>query len=354
MSQPFSTSAPTAAPTPDTTYVGRTFFFLKDPQASLDAGYDRVKVYKRKGALDPTWVEITKPATVIPVLPGKTNYFFLDEKAHRGAQYRPSLASSGGLLPEIPQTQLVQDAVNTDYESLFTIQELKDLYAWGLLGLSVDDEGAPFPDRLYAHYLQYGLAKFEQKTRIRLLPKPIVDKHDYTPDEWHGYWTFMLDEFPCVSVDKVTLALPGQQPYTFPSSWLQVDLALGIVNIVPDDSILSIPNIRLPIGRPKITPGAVSIEYVAGFPLGQVPENIRSIVGKEAISGFLNIAGDLVGGAAVASQSMSLDGLSQSVNTTSSATNAGFGSRLIQYNNELKREYPVITALFKGPRLYVG
>lgn len=49
----------------------------------------------------------------------------------------------------------------------------------------------------------------------------------------------------------------------------------------------------------------------------------------------LNIAGDLIAGAGVASQSLSLDGLSQSIATTASATSAGYGARVIQYTKEL-------------------
>jgi len=356
MSEPFSTSAPTSNPPAETWYVGRTYFYLADPAAALAAGYDRIKVYKRKNAADPLWVEITKVDTAFVIDAAKVNYTFLENKATRGSQYMPALADSTGVLPEIPQPLYVQDAVDTSYETIMTGQEVRDLFAWGLLGLGVDDTGAPFPDRFYTHYMRYAVTKFEAKTRIRLLPLPVVELHDYCPEDWgNRYWTFSLDEFPIVSVDKVTFTLPGSTPFVFPSSWVQADLALGIVSIVPDGSApMLLPTFRMPVGYPKVTPGAIKVEYVAGFGPGKIPENIRDMVGKEAASGFLNLAGDLVGGAAVASQSMSLDGLSQSVNTTSSATNAGFGSRLIQYNNELKRDYPIVQAFYKGPRLYVG
>lgn len=51
----------------------------------------------------------------------------------------------------------------------------------------------------------------------------------------------------------------------------------------------------------------------------------------------LNIAGDLIAGAGVASQSISIDSLSQSLATTASATSAGYGARLIAFNDELKK-----------------
>lgn len=351
----------TAAP-PGTDYVGRTFFYLADPQAALDAGYDRIKVFKRANAADPDWVELTTETTAMVIRAGQVNYTFLDHKAKRGMQYRPSLADSTGVLPDVPQVNYVQDAVDTSYEAIISNQELRDLFMWGLLGLFQDDNGVQFPERLYTHYILYGIDKFEAKTRIRVRPTPVVEKHAYMPAAWAGrYWGFQLDEFPCVSIDQVSIKLPGQPEFVFPDSWLQKDLALGVVDIVPDTP--SALNSLYP-GFPgsgysgpafaKITPQAITVKYVAGFPLGRLPENIKAMIGKEAASGPLNIGGDLVGGAAIASQSMSMDGLSQSVNTTSSATNAGFGSRLIQYNQELKRDYPIIEKLYKGVRLYVG
>lgn len=51
----------------------------------------------------------------------------------------------------------------------------------------------------------------------------------------------------------------------------------------------------------------------------------------------LNIAGDLIAGAGIASQAISIDSLSQSIATTASATSAGYGARLIAFNAELKQ-----------------
>jgi len=50
----------------------------------------------------------------------------------------------------------------------------------------------------------------------------------------------------------------------------------------------------------------------------------------------LNIAGDLIAGAGIAQQHVGIDGLSQTISTTSSATNAGYGARLRAYERELK------------------
>lgn len=50
----------------------------------------------------------------------------------------------------------------------------------------------------------------------------------------------------------------------------------------------------------------------------------------------LDVAGDLIAGAGIAAKTISLDALSQSINTTSSATNSGYSARVKQFQNELK------------------
>jgi hypothetical protein len=50
----------------------------------------------------------------------------------------------------------------------------------------------------------------------------------------------------------------------------------------------------------------------------------------------LDTAGDLIIGAGISSQSLSMDGLSQSISTTSGVENSGYGARAVQYGKRLK------------------
>ena len=63
--------------------------------------------------------------------------------------------------------------------------------------------------------------------------------------------------------------------------------------------------------------------------------DLINLTGKLATFGPLGIAGDLILGAGIAAQSIGVDGLSQSISSTSSATNAGYGARIIQYQKEI-------------------
>lgn len=59
-----------------------------------------------------------------------------------------------------------------------------------------------------------------------------------------------------------------------------------------------------------------------------MPMDLINLTGKLATFGPLGIAGDLILGAGIAAQSIGVDGLSQSISSTSSATNAGYGARI--------------------------
>lgn len=78
------------------------------------------------------------------------------------------------------------------------------------------------------------------------------------------------------------------------------------------------------------------IDYETGYANCQdVPDEFRNIISKIAACTLMNIYGDGKF-AAVASRSVSLNSVSESISTTQSATNAAFGARIMQYQKEIK------------------
>lgn len=61
----------------------------------------------------------------------------------------------------------------------------------------------------------------------------------------------------------------------------------------------------------------------------------------------LDVAGDLIAGAGIAEQSISVDGLSQNIRTTSSATNAGYGARILSFQKQLQTLMLSLKSQFK-------
>jgi hypothetical protein len=74
----------------------------------------------------------------------------------------------------------------------------------------------------------------------------------------------------------------------------------------------------------------------------------------KASMGALNIAGDLIAGAGIATKSLSMDGLSQSISTTASATNAGYGARILQYNKEIDERMKNLRNYYLGIQMVVS
>ena len=80
-----------------------------------------------------------------------------------------------------------------------------------------------------------------------------------------------------------------------------------------------------------------------------MPWDLIGVIGKLATFGPLNIAGDMIlGSAGIASQSLSIDGLSQSISTTASATSAGYSARLINYGKEIQETVKRIEGIYRG------
>jgi hypothetical protein len=77
------------------------------------------------------------------------------------------------------------------------------------------------------------------------------------------------------------------------------------------------------------------------------PDIVRAIALKSSLLA-LNVAGDLIAGAGIAQSSIGVDGLSQSIATTASATNAGYGARVLQFEREYKALLSTLKANYRA------
>mgnify|MGYP000160127553 FL=1 len=84
-----------------------------------------------------------------------------------------------------------------------------------------------------------------------------------------------------------------------------------------------------------------------------MPMDLINLTGKLATFGPLGIAGDLILGAGIAAQSIGVDGLSQSISSTSSATNAGYGARILQYQKEIADSVKKLKLVYDEIRMVV-
>ena len=256
-----------------------------------------------------------------------------------------------------------QQADGETEELVISVDELKAIYMFGVD--LTDDDGNPFPDRMIEHYIKAAVARMEKELDIPITPLELVDElHDHYAQDYGRWGYFQLHKYPIICLREVSFMYPSQsEEVIIDPEWIVLVEAgdSGQIQIVPGQGniadVLLIPGQLMPLwsGATGRVPGVWRFDYRAGFEVGDVPADVKDAIGMQAAIGLFNIAGDLVAGAGIANTSISIPGLSQSVGTTSSATNAGYGARILQYEKQLKTLIPLLRRFYgKGTRLEVA
>lgn len=209
---------------------------------------------------------------------------------------------------------------------ILSVAQLKQRYMFGVD--LTDDAGNVLPDSVFEFYILSAIEWMEHELDIRVLPTNMPnERHDYYREDYAQFNIAQLDNYPVISLDEFRVQYPsGQNVIIYPDEWVRLDKTHGIVRIVPTAGTLS----EIIIGQggsflPAVfngmshLPDLFEFDYVAGFEC--IPANILNLIGMAASMGPFNIFGDLIAGAGIANVSLSIDGLSQSIGTTSSATN---------------------------------
>lgn len=248
-----------------------------------------------------------------------------------------------------------------DEEIIMSVDELKENYLFGTD--LTDDDGNPFPDRMLAHYIAAAAARLEKELDIPIIARDYTDElHDHYADDYGRWGYFQLDHHPIIEVSKVAFMYPSQGAESvIDEDWVIVENHSGVIQIVPGQGDISealiIPGALMPMwsGASGRVPGIWRFDYRAGFEPGTLPDDIKHVVGMWAAIGVFNIAGDLIAGAGIASTSIGIPGLNQSIGTTSSATNSGYGARIIEYQKEIKEMLPLLRRYYgQGTRMVVA
>lgn len=275
----------------------------------------------------------------------------------------------GGLIMSVPNTgdftiEIVADLATQEIsELLISIQEMKDLYLFGVN--LTDDNGQPYPDAIFEHNIKAAIEWTEKELDIFLTARDVVDEvHDHYAIDYARWGYFRLDHYPIIEKpSRIAFKYPSMDnEVVINQDWIILEDGgrTGVIQIVPGQGnladVLLIPGALMPMwsGATGRVPGIWHFDYRAGFELGTLPEDIKQVVCMQAAIRILDIAGDLIAGAGIANFSISVPGLSQSVGTTSSATNAGYGARIIQYRRQINDALPNLKRFYgKGSRLVV-
>lgn len=323
--------------------------------------FDRLKVF-RADRKDGIYIEITRPATRLPLSATKTTYEYDDPDGSPTSWYRSSFWQSltyGESSLSDPQKAGADPAL-----SVLSVADLRENY---LFGLQMTDRcGKALPDGIFETGIRAAVAWVERKLGLTLVPQIITaEKHDYQSHLRRKYTLTYLDVLPIQSVQAMRLAWPGQGGVqAIPADWVRIKPFEGCVEVVPGSVGTTLAGTPLGLGvvgglpwggyGANYVPDMIDVDYTAGWPDNKLPADIVDLVAKAAALQPLAVAGDLIGPLGVSSQSVSIDGFGQSIGRTSNSQANAYGSRMSAYLAQLTADIPMIRTSYRSLSMRVG
>lgn len=240
-------------------------------------------------------------------------------------------------------------------------EELANRYFFGIP--IKDPSGNIMTDENIAFYIKAATLSVEGLLNIKLVKQVIEENLPHRINEYKK-WGFIGTSFPVIKAGALTGFLGNIEQIKFPATWLSVKKSNDptathrMIHIVPTVGAVSHESVVYSGLSPHVgwfgqsqIPNYWTIRYCTSF--NSLPEDILDVIGKLAAINIFHQLGDIILGAGIASQSLGIDGLSQSISTTSSATNAGYGARITGYLADLKQARVDLKNKYDGNALTV-
>lgn len=229
------------------------------------------------------------------------------------------------------------------------IEQLKVFYLFGI-DLS-DPEGHQFPDELIQHYLDSAITTAENNLDIKITPGNVEETHDYFAGDYQNWGYLQLWKTPVIEVTELYMTYGLNRAFTIPADWIKLSKISGQINLFPASGsagglIINSSGIFLGINRWwDYAPHTWKVKYRAG--MDTIPSDLLHYIYMQSAISIMTVWGDLIIGAGIASQSIGLDGLSQSIGTTQSAMYGGASGRIETYRKDIELLLPVLIKKYR-------
>lgn len=247
------------------------------------------------------------------------------------------------------------NSVESALEPLINVQELKDRWLFGIVPIVAED-GSVVSDETLAAYIKTAVSMLEHDLDISVIPRRVIEKKDYRQNDYYEWGYFHLDNIPVIDDPKVSVVyllnpsnpnddnspLVPETVLEIPKNWIRIKKDSGELRLIPNNRFPA--NLQIDsagaffpelFNRHSMVPDLWHIEYSYGFKDGKIPAIMNAAIGLMASIMAMNIAGDLRIGSGIASISLNLDGLSQSINSTASAENHTYSAKVKEYGKLL-------------------
>lgn len=234
--------------------------------------------------------------------------------------------------------------------------EVASLYFFGIP--IVDTTGNTMSDNAIVFQIRQATEEVEGYLNCKLTKQVIQESQSYMLNDYKA-WGYIPSSFPVICPVSLSGRLGTVEQVIWPSEWLSARKTNDGISffrqafMIPTSGAMKSNSIVYSGISPTLgwfgqstIPNYWIFTYVTSFE--RIPEDILSAIGMLASIKIYHQLGDIILGAGIASQSIGIDGLSQSISTTSSATNAGYGARIIGYLADLKIGLPRLKAKYDG------
>lgn len=239
-----------------------------------------------------------------------------------------------------------------------------ELLALYFYGIGITNKMGTVMDRsVIDFYIKQAQNEIEKFLSIKLLKQVQEDRDDFYRNEFNGKG-FVKTKYTVNTPLLLQGYLGNFMQINYPTAWLTANKTDGYGSarqmiVVPNSNVSDFVTSAAVYGGSVIPYLGIlngdqignywKKRYITGWSCEDIPAVIMGIIGKFASIGVFNILGDIaLGTAALASYSLSIDGLSQSISTTNSATNAAYGARILNYQKEVKETLDKLFTSFRG------
>jgi hypothetical protein len=276
------------------------------------------------------------------------------------ADYTNSRFAVGAPYPENAiQAELPQ------MEPLITPEQLITRHLMGVSLACAKDpltgKAAIITEDILADIIDGAVAQAELDLKIDIFPVKRREKQPFDLNLYSSFGYFQLNHRPATSVDKLSVTPSNMlDVYVVPNEWVEAAyLHRGQINIVPL-TVAFVQGTYIPqqssggaaylqiLGNKPWIPAWWQVEYTSGFPGGMVPRVLNEYIGSRAAVEVLSMLA--LSFARANSQSLGIDGLSQSVSTPGPQI---FKGRIDELEEKITKITKKVKALF-GYKIFSG
>jgi len=252
---------------------------------------------------------------------------------------------------------------NKDSQLSISPSELIEQYFFGIPMCNTN--GQELTQRTIKEKILIAQRSVENILNIKLFQQLVVETTNFVREEW-GSWSYVQTTYQVYEPVRMEGFYNGVKQISYPKQWITTrkeynSLSDDNVEMFHQMYIIPVGNSSTPSVDGVIFNGIVPFagllglnyipnywraSYITGFK--KIPLEIMDIIAKLAAIQLFAILGDLYLGIGISNQSISLDGLSQSISSVRNANAGIYNARIIQYTNDIKDKLEYLKGKYKG------